>query len=310
MASARPAVIAALVVGACVLGPLVPSAVASSEAPGRFEVLQAAFFAFSQSGATHQPLAQRCVLLEDYIASAGSENALARQAAYAILNNTSRSQFVLAEHHPLGGEAADPLGTAYATDRFTLVYRVQVVPAAGFDGLFWEYRAGNSTRVNYESDYHAARERPAGASVNVSGAVVLDTGFVDYEVFSPLDLSAYRVVVRGVLVEDLLAGPNGSGPFRYVVRAGISGGYLDLTGNTTVSGRINLSVDPSWVESRMAAIMFVQAESLKSGQAPPPLGEVDFLTIIAVPLVVLLTGSVMAFIVVRTVTAERRARLR
>lgn len=310
MRAPRLLAVGALAVVSFVLGSSVLTAGAVQGDPVRFEILQAAYFGFSQTGPTNQSLTQRAVLLETFVGSGGGADGFAREAAYGLVNNSTRGELLLAEHHLAIGPSADALGTAYGNDRFGNYYRGQLVPTAIFDGLYKEYGGGTQVAQNYRAGFDAARARAPGASINLSGAVVLDTGFLDFEVFSPLNTSLHRVVLRGVLVEDRVPATAGGDEMRYVVRAGLSGAPLDLTGDATVSGRINFTVATTWIESRLAAIVSVQSDGPKTGSELPGDATGDFASAILAPLAVLVTGIVMAIIIVRYVSAERRAKLR
>lgn len=300
----------ALAAASCLLASGLLAAGAVQGDPARFEVLQAAYFGFSQAGPTNQSLAQRAVLLETFVGGGGGADKFAREAAYGLVNNSTRGEFLLAEHHLSSGPSADALQTAYGSDRHANYYRGQLVPTAIFDGLYKEYGGGAQVAQNYRAGYEAARARAPGASINLTGAVVLDTGFLDFEVFSPLNTSLHRVVLRGVLVEDRASATAGGDEMRYVVRTGLSGAPLELSGDATVRGRINFTVSTAWVESRLGAIVFVQSDGPKSSPDRTPDPGRGLASLLLVPAAALVTGVVMAIIIVRYVSAERRARLR
>lgn len=278
-------------------GAVTPAAFALPATRDRFEVLQSAVFAFGALSPTKQGLGSRCVLLEHHLGTDGPLNADASAAALALLNETPRDALAY-------GEFAAP------HTRFTQYYQSLIVPVARFDGILAEFGGGPQTLQHFAASYNATRARGADASINLSGALVIDRGFLDYEVFSPLDLTGFAVTLRALIVEDHVPLPQGGGEHRYFVREYLSGIRLALGGNASFSGRIDFVADPSWVESRLSAIAFVQVDAPPPGERPQESPRFDFLTAVAVPLAVLATGATMAIMVVRYVSAERRSRLR
>ena len=288
---------AVLASGLFLASTLPPGVSAEPAARDRFEVLQAAVFGFGAPSATHQGLDNRTVLFEHHVGTGGPLNENASQAAIALLNET-----------PPGTVAYAQFLAPHA--RFTQYYGSEIVPVARFDGLFAEFGGGPQTLGHLRSSYSASRARAPDASINLSGALVIDRGFLDYEVFSPLDLTGSAVTLRVLLVEDPAAPPPGGGERRFLVREYLSGVRLALEGNASFSGRINFTADPSWVESRLFAIAFVQVDSPPPVERAPRAAPLDFLTAVIAPLAVLATGATMAVMVLRFVSAERRSRLR
>lgn len=274
-----------------------PSAGASPQDPARFEILQAAYHPLNALAPTGQNLSERCVLLEQYAGLGGPQNANARAASDALVNNTTRRALAFAEYHP-------------THTRFVDYYRASFVPTGIFDGTQWEFGGGQQTLVHYEAGYELARQAPAGASINVTGGVAISNGYIDFDVFSPFNLSAQFVSVRALIVEDPVVSPQDGRELRYVVRQYVVGQRIELLGDSSHTGRFEFTVDPSWVESRLAAVVFVQVDGPRGFEIPAPSAPVDLLGALLVPLAVLVTGSVMAVILVRFVSAERRARLR
>lgn len=288
---------AALAAGLVFWAALLPAASGEGPSRDRFEVLQAAVFDFGAPSATHQGLDNRVVLFEHHLGAEGPLNENASGAARAFLSET-----------PPGTVAYAGFLAPHA--RFTQYYGSEIVPVARFDGLFAEFGGSPQTLGHFRSSFNASRARPADASINLSGALVIDRGFLDYEVFSPVDFTGFSVSLRALLVEDPVASPRGGADQRFLVREYLSGVRLALPGNASFSGRINFSADPAWVESRLSAIAFVQVDAPPPVLRPPRAAPFDFLTAVVVPLAVLTTGATMAVMVLRYVSAERRSRLR
>lgn len=288
------AAFAILSVGLVAAGALAPAASGQSPPRDRFEVLQAAVYGFSQPSATHQGLGNRTVLIEHHLGTGGPLNENASGAAISFLNETPSTGLAYAEF---------PAPHA----RFTQYYQSQIVPVALFDGIVAEFGAGAQTLEHFRASYRASRARPPDASINLSGGLVIDHGFLDYEVFAPIDLTGFAVTLRFLLVEEHVPLAQGVGEHRFLVREYLSGVRLSLTGNASFSGRANFSADPSWVESRLFAIAFVQVDAPPAVPRLPESPRVDLLSAVAVPIAVLATGAAMAFMILRYVSAERRS---
>ncbi len=286
-----------LAVGLVLAGALLSPASADPAARERFEVLQTAVFAFGAPSPTHQGLDNRTVLFEHNLGTGGPLNDNASVAAAALLNET-----------PLGSLAYADFPAPHS--RFTDYYQSQIVPVARFDGIFAEFGGGPQTLAHFRSSYNASRARPADVSINLSGGIVIDHGFLDYQVFAPVDLRDFSVTLRALIVEDHVPAARGVGEYRFLVRVSLSGARLALTGNASFSDRILFSADPSWVESRLSAIAFVQVDAPPAVPRPPESPPFDFLTGAVVPLAVLFTGATMAIMISRSISAERRSRLR
>lgn len=272
-----------------------PLGESSPAAPSRFEVLQTVFHPFNASAPSHQNLSTRCVLFENFVNDSNAGAAFSRAAAYALLNNTSRGELAYAELDP-------------SSSRFTDYYRGSLVPEAVFDGTGQEYGGTPQSLQQFEGEAGAKSAVAPGVALSAGGAIVLSAGHIDFTVDSPLTLAGYLVTVRAFLVEDHV--PLGSGEARFLVRAYLVGQRLNFSAPASFEGRINFTKDAPWVESQLAAIVFVQVD------APPPIDRspgapaFDLLGAVVVPLAVLATGATLAYIVARYVRAERRARLR
>jgi hypothetical protein len=289
--------VAAVVFASAVLCAATPAGAARDPSAGRFEVLQAAFHPLSSLDTTRQPLGLRCVLLELEANATSPEGVEARAAAEALLNETTRQTLVFAEFPP-------------GHSRFLDYYRATLVPTAIFDGTVRDFGGDGQTLTHYQAAFDATAGEPARASINVSSSTVISTGHLDYEVFAPDDLGAYTASVRAVLVEDPVASSGAGGDLHFVVRAYLAGDRVALTGNASQSGRFNFTLDPSWVEGRLSAIVFVQVDRTPPGELQGPTTTFDLLGAVIVPLAALVTGVALALMVARYIAAERRSRLR
>ena len=275
---------------------LVPSPAAAA-APERFEVLQAVFHPVSAAGWTRQGFDERCVLVEQHALGADAPTAEARAATEALLNNTTRRQLAYAEFG--------------ANDtRFEFYYRSTSVPTAIFDGTARVSGGGPQALPHAEVAYEEAARKAPLASINVSSATVISTGHLDYEVFVPSNMSSYTVSVRAVIVEDLAPSAAAGRDLRFLVRHYLPGDRVGLVGNASVSGRLNFTLESSWVQGRLAAIVFVQVDTPPPGPFPPQMPRVDALGQLVVPLAVIATGSVFALMVARSIRGARKAKLR
>ncbi len=295
MAKLLPPGLVGLATALLVVGALAPTAQAA--AANRFEVLQAVFHPLEAPGWTRQGLTERCVLAEQHATGGSGPEADARLAADALLNNTTRRQFAYAEF-------------SANESRFADYYQSTFIPTAIFDGRGWVAGGGPQALLHAQAAYdEASRELPR-ASINVSSSMVITAGHLDYEVFVPPDLTGYTGYVRAVIVEDHVASADAQRELRYLVREILGGGHLAFSGNLTEAGRLNFTLDSTWVLSRLAAIVFVQVDAPPSGQLQGPLPARDLFRVVVVPIAVLLTGAAMAVIFARYVRAERKARLR
>ncbi len=263
--------------------------------PDRFEVLQAAFHPLSSTEATRQGLDERCVLLEQLVGGESAANADARAAADALVNNSSRSALAYAEF-------------AAPHTRFKEYYRTELAPTAYFDGLGLVSGGGPQARAQFQTALDEAARVLPGASINLSTVVVVSTGHIDYEVFSPLNLQGFTVSVRGLIVEDPVSSAEAGGDVRFVVRQYLAGDRLDLTGDSSRGGRLNFSLEPGWVQSRLAAIVFVQVDAPPAGRLPQESGSNNFFAEVLVPLAALAAAGALALIFARTLAAQRRSR--
>jgi hypothetical protein len=288
---------AAVLVAATVLCLASTAGADSGQAAQRFEVLQAAFHPLTSFDTTRQPLGLRCVLLELEANATSPEGVEARSAAETLLNSTTRQTLVFAEFPP-------------EHSRFKDYYRATLLPTAIFDGTVRDFGGDAQTLPHYQAALQARAGEPARASINVSSATVISTGHLDYEVFSPDDLTGYTVSVRALLVEDPVASAEAGGDLPFVVREYLPGDRVALTGNASQSGRFNFTLDASWVQTRLFAILFVQVDTPAAGQLPAPYTPFDLLGAVIVPLAALVTGVALALMVARYVAAEREARLR
>ena len=295
MAKLLPARLPGLLAALLVVGALAPTAQAAGA--NRFEVLQAVFHPLEAPGWTRQGLTERCVLAEQHATGGTVAEADGRLATDALLNNTTRRQFVYAEF-------------AENQSRFADYYQSTFIPTAIFDGRGWVAGGGPQALLHAQAAYdEASRELPR-ASINVSSSMVITAGHLDYEVFVPPDLTGYTGSVRALIVEDRVASAEAQRELRFVVREMLGGGHLAFSGNLTQAGRLNFTLDSTWVLSRLAAIVFVQVDTPPAGQLPGPPPPRDLFGVVVVPIAVLVTGATMAVIFVRYVTAERKARLR
>jgi hypothetical protein len=276
-------------------GALAPSANAAP--PERFEVLQSVVHPLDTLGWTRQGLTERCVLVEQHVTAGTAPEADARAAVDALLDNTTRRQLAYAEY---GGSES----------RFADYYRSTFTPTAIFDGLGWVAGGGPQGLLHAQAAYDEASRVLPQASINVSSSTVITTGHLDFEVFVPADLTGYTGAVRAVLVEDNVTSAEAGRPLRYLVRESLGGGAFAFEGNATLEGRLNFTLDPSWVVSRLYAVMFVQIDAPPAHPLGTPPPSYDLVGAILVPIAVLVTGATMAVIFVRYVTAERKARLR
>jgi hypothetical protein len=295
VAKLAPAAFAVLFGGTLFLSAVAPAAQAASA--DRFEVLQAVFHPLEAPGSTHQGLTERCVLVEQHATGGSVAESDARGAADALLNNTTRRQLVYAEFG--------------ATEtRFADYYQSTFIPTAIFDGGGWVAGGGPQALPHAQAAYDEASREVPRASINVSSTIVITGGHLDFEVFVPSDFTGYTGAVRALIVEDRVSSSEANRELRYLVRESLGGGHLAFTGNDTEAGRYNFTLDSSWVQSRLAAIVFVQIDAPPPGQlgGPPPAR--DLFGAVVVPIAVLVTGATMALIVARYVTAERKARLR
>jgi hypothetical protein len=273
------------------------SAAAEPPAAERFEVLQALFHPLASPGWTRQGLDERCVLMEQRAEGGSPPEAEARAAADALLGNTTRRQLCYAEF-------------GHNESRFPEYYRSTTVPSAVFDGTARVSGGGPQALLHAQAAYDEAERVAPRASLNVSSGSVITAAHVDYEVFAPEAFAGYTVAVRALIVEDLVDSAEAGRELRYLVRLYLPGDRVELGGNASIAGRLNFSLAPSWVEGRLAAVVFVQIDTPPPSPPIFPSTSFDLVGALLVPAAVLATGAAMALLVARAVRRERRAKLR
>jgi hypothetical protein len=302
--------IAALLASILFLGPLTGPVGATPDTPARFEVLQAAFYSFAQAGPTNQSIASRCVLLELFTGEAGSGNSSALNASDELLANTTRQSLALIRYAP--NETVPTWNAAGIADasRFLYYYGGSLVPTAIFDGTAWDFAPGNGTDQHYRDLYNSSSQVPPGASINASGSLVITTGTLHFEVFSPFNLSGHRTYLRAALVEDNVSSGPGGRVLQHVLRGSLGAFALPLEGNSSIVGQFDFHNSTAWVESQLGVVLFVQSDGppVYPKKGPPP--SFDIFATFIVPVAVLVTGAAMVLVVARFITSERRARLR
>lgn len=252
-------VAAALLAVACV-----PPA-AATDAPGRFVVLQTAYYSFAQAGPTNQSSIQRAVLLEQASPASGPDGDLQHNASDALLANTTRLQLVMIEYQAPAG--SNPLAAPTASNRLPEYYKADRVPTTIIDGTRRIVAFAPNSPETFASTRAAAAAVPAGAAITVSGGIVLQNGHLDVEVSTSGDLTGTQVYLRAVLVEDHLPSPADGRDLRYVARA-LLGNLRVVEGHA--DGRFNFPVDAGWVESHLGAVVFVQSDGPVEGSPPGP----------------------------------------
>jgi hypothetical protein len=276
----------------------------------RFEVLQAAYYAFSQAGPTNQSLTMRCVLLELFAGTEGPENATVINASDSLLANTTRQSMAFVRYPANETAPTGPAGGVVDAYRFAEYYAGALVPTAIFDGTARDFAPGLGTEAHYWDLYNLSAAVAPGAAINATGSIAISYGNLRFEVFSPYNLSGSRVYLRAALVENNVTYSPGGRVFHHVLRASLGGYELALAGNSTVAGQFNFAVDSRWVESQLGVVLFVQSDGPRAvGPIGPPPG-FDFLGAVILPLAVLVTGAVMVLVLSRSITSERKARLR
>jgi hypothetical protein len=183
-------------------------------------------------------------------------------------------------------------------------YGADFVPTAIFDGAGRIVAFGSGTPEAFDNALAAAATAPAGATINASGGLVLGNGYLDVAAAAVEDVSGSRVFVRAVLVEDHLPSPADGRDLRFVARVWLGNLRLD---EGRAEGRFTFAVDPSWVPSRLGAVLFVQSEGPVEG-APPPGGlpPADFLAEVLLPVSTAAMVAVAALLFMWLTRRERR----
>ncbi len=294
---------ACLVVALVAASVLAPPSLAADEPP-RFAVLQAAYYAFSQQGPTNQTADERAVLLEQSSTPGGPLEDIQHNATDVLLNATTRGQFVMTEYQ--NSNSSDPLTPPLASRRLPDYYRAELLPTSIFDGTRRLVAFGPSTPATFIDTYESARAQPAGASIWARGAIVLDNGYLEVEASLDLDLANTRSYLRAVLVEDHLTSPADGRDLRYVVRSFL--GNLDTSGGGA-TGRFNFTLDPTWLESRLGAVLFVQSDGRVEGTPPPaPEPQGDLLRSVLLTAGPALMVGLLGVLIITLSRREQRAR--
>jgi hypothetical protein len=266
-----PALLAASLV-VLLIAASIPAASAAPSAPKRFEVLQAAYYRFSQAGPTNQSADSRAVLFEHLIGSPGEVTRHSLDGADALLANQSRSRLVYVQYHASGMTPPDPLAPLLGGDRFSSYYQAERAPYAIFDGLIRDFSAGANAQDRYESAFNSRLPLAPAAAINVSGAVVIQNGFVDVQAWTEAPINGTNVFVRVAVVEDNVSSPSHGRVLHHVLRAFLGGAPLVGGPRAEATQRFNFSVANDWVESQLGAVVFVQYDGPTEG---PTAAETD-----------------------------------
>ena len=302
--------IAVLLVPVLFITPLAGPAAATPDAPVRFEVLQAAYYSFAQGGPTNQSMAMRCALLELFAGESGEGNSTALNASDELLGNTTRQSMAFIRYAPNDTVPTGNAGGVADASRFHYYYGLSLVPTAIFDGTALDFAPGSQTSQHYRDLYNASSKVPAGASINATGNLVITSGVLRFEVFSPINLTGRHAFLRAALVEDNVSAGSGGRVLHHVLREFLGGFSIAGEANSTVIGQFNFHTSTDWVESQLGAVLFLQSDTppaYPKKEGPP---RIDLLATVILPLAVLVTGAIMAGVVARFVASERKARLR